>query len=151
MGVMNLTNCKLLFCILNDDHTTSGHNVYVCACVCACVCMCVCVCDANALSRLAVLRSLWNFGFVTSLWTVLLRVTIALPQEDLPAQGSSACMVHRHPSAGSLGGNSCVSYGCRRLCFVSMCVCALMSGDTPQENIHNNPFCPSTFTRPILL
>ena len=69
----------------------------------------------------------------------------------LPVQGSSACVVHRHPSAGSLSGNSCVSYGCRRLCFVSVCVYALMSGDTPQENIHNNPLCPSTFTRPILL
>ena len=46
-----------------------------------------------------------------------------MPQEDLPAQSSSARVVHRHPSGGLLGGNSCVSHGCRRLCFVCVFVC----------------------------
>ena len=32
-------------------------------------------------------------------------------------------MVHKHPSAGSLGGNSYVSHGCHRLCFCFLCVC----------------------------
>ena len=30
---------------------------------------------------------------------------LALPQKDLPTQGWNAWVVHRHPSAGSLGGN----------------------------------------------
>ena len=29
---------------------------------------------------------------------------------DLPSQGLSFRVVHRHPSAGSLGGNCCVSH-----------------------------------------
>ena len=46
---------------------------------------------------------------------------LALPQEDL---GSSAWVVHRHPSAGSLGGRSYVPHGCHRFCFsFYMCVC----------------------------
>ena len=60
---------------------------------------------------------------------------LALLQEDLIAQGLNACMVHRYPSAGSLGSNSCVTallclcvyiYMNMRMCVcvcVYLCVC----------------------------
>ena len=33
-------------------------------------------------------------------------------------------MVHRHPSAGSLGGNNCVLHDCCRLCFALLYMCS---------------------------
>ena len=44
----------------------------------------------------------------------------ALPQEDLPTQGSSARVVHTYSIASSLGGNNYVSHGC---CNGCVCVC----------------------------
>ena len=73
--------------------TDSEYDVCPCACVRACVYVCVCL-------------------FVCETWTVLLWVTS-------PAPGGFACTrlkCHRRPSAGLLGCNSHVLYGCRRLC-----------------------------------
>ena len=55
---------------------------------------------------------------------------LALPQEDLIAQGLNTCMVHRYPSAGSLGGDSCVT-ALLCLCvfiyeYAYVCVCVFV-------------------------
>ena len=61
------------------------------------------------------IRSLCKFGFCELYLWQSSHGLLALPQENLPALGSSICVVHRHPNAGSLESNSYVSNGCRRL------------------------------------
>ena len=79
--------------------------------------------EANSqmsLSCLAVLWSLWNFGFTTSLretWTVILQVTSPAPGEFAYKRLKCLCGAQASfASAGLLGSNSCVSHGCRRIC-----------------------------------
>jgi len=64
--------------------------------------------------------SLWNFRLCNFFITPgQSSCRILVPQEDLPAQG---------PSAGSLGGNSYVLHGYRRLFFVFVCVLTTHNG-----------------------
>ena len=49
---------------------------------------------------------------------------------DFPSLDSSSSVVHRHPSAGSLGDNSCVlhaMHACVHVCSVCMrnCICTI--------------------------
>ena len=78
-----------------------------------------------ALVSIVVLGLLWNFWVLQPLsmrpGQSSCRLLVRFAFTD-----SSAWVVHKHPSAGSLGNNSCVSHGCCKLCFsflyVSVCV-----------------------------